>query len=266
MSVVVPFYRGLQELELTLAGLASQAPGGPTFDVIVAEDGSPLSPRHLARRFPGLDLRFVRIERDGFRLSTARNEALSVARSLVLLLDFDCVPTPTHVKAHVRALVSGPMCVTIGLRRFVHRRGLSPEVVASGGRWWDELDDVESISNPGSVIDKRAAEVERIADLEFPCNLFHGCNVGFWRSTAVAAGCFDERFNGAHGYEDIEFAYRLQRSGCRFSFVDAAVFHLENQVVDVAARRLGRDRNLSLLAELCPDLVAHRVRVASSLP
>lgn len=265
-SVVVPFYKGLDELELTLSGLASQVCGSPHFDVIVAEDGSPRSPRHLARRFPELDLRFVRIERDGFRLATARNEALALAQTLVLLLDFDCVPTPTHVQTHVLALASDPQRVTVGLRRFVDPSGVSSELVRSGQRWWDDLEEIQSISNPDSVIDKRTGLIERIADLEFPCNLFHGCNVGFWRSTAARVGFFDERFNGAHGYEDIEFAYRLQRSGCRFAFVNAPVFHLENDVVDVDARRRGRHRNLALLGELCPDLVAHRDRQRSPVP
>lgn len=266
VSVVVPFYRGLDELELTLAGLEGQVFGSPPFDVIVAEDGSPQSPRHLAQSFPGLDLRFVRIERNGFRLATVRNEALAVAQPLVLLLDFDCVPTPTHVQTHFGALTSDPQCVTVGLRRFVDPRGVSAEFVTSGRRWWNELDEIESISNPGSVIDKRVGLVERISDLEFPCNLFHGCNVGLRRSTAVEVGLFDERFNGAHGYEDIEFAYRLQLSGCRFAFVDAPVLHLENEVVDVDARRRGRDRNLALLGELCPELVAHRDRQGSPVP
>ncbi len=258
VSVIVPFYVGLDSLELTLAGLDAQVAGTPPFEVIIAEDGSPTSPRPLARTFGRLRVRFARIERDGFRLATVRNEAIIRARPLVLLLDFDCVPTPEHVLIHVRALVSDPLCATVGLRRFVHARQLNRGVIESGRRWWDILDDIESISNPGLVFDKRSGLLERISDRPYPCNLFHGCNVGFRRATAVYVGMFDERFNGAHGYEDIEFAYRLQRHGARFVFVDAPVFHLENQVVDVEARRRGRARNLALLAQLCPDLIAHR--------
>lgn len=259
VSVVVPFYVGLENLEFTLAGLDAQAPGTPPFEVIIAEDGSPLSPRHLALTFGRLKVRFARIERDGFRLATARNEAIIQARPLVLLLDFDCVPTPEHVMIHVRAMGSDPLCVTVGLRRFVHPRQLNRGLIESGSEWWNGLEDVESISNPsGSMLDKRAGLLERISELPYPCNLFHGCNVGFRRATAVDVGMFDERFNGAHGYEDIEFAYRLQRRGARFVFVDAPVFHVENQIVDVEARRRGRERNLALLAQLCPDLIVHR--------
>lgn len=258
VSVIIPFYVGLDTLELTLAGLDAQAPGTPPFEVVIAEDGSPTSPRPLASTFGRLRVRFARIERDGFRLATARNEAIVRARPLVLLLDFDCVPTPEHVLAHVRALASDPVCVTVGLRRFVHARQLSRRAIESERRWWDSLDDIESISNPGSMFDKRSGLLQRISELRYPCNLFHGCNVGFRRATAVDVGMFDERFNGAHGYEDIEFGYRLQRHGARFVFVDAPVFHLENHVVDAEARRRGRARNLALLAQLCPDLIAHR--------
>jgi GT2 family glycosyltransferase len=266
VSVVVPFYTGLRELELTLAGLDAQAAGTPSFEVIIAEDGSPSSPRALARSFENLQVRFARIDRDGFRLATVRNEAVLRARSFILLLDFDCVPTPAHVLTHYRALESNPLAVTIGLRRFVYADRLRRHAITSGDRWWDDLDDIESISNPGFVFDKRVGLVEKISELPFPCNLFHGCNVGFRRSAAVRVGMFDERFNGAHGYEDIEFAYRLQRHGAEFVFVDAPVFHLENEVVNVSARRSGRERNLPLLGQLCPDLVAHRDTLGREVP
>lgn len=258
VSVVVPFYVGLDELELTLAGLNSQVPDTPPFEVIIAEDGSPTSSRPLSQTFDRLSVRVVRIERDGFRLATARNEAVDRALSIVLMLDFDCVPMPNHVLSHFRALTSDPMCVTVGLRRFVHPRQLNRTTIESGMRWWGSLEDIESISNPGLVLDKRTDLLERISEVEFPCDLFHGCNVGFRRTAALEAGLFDERFNGAHGYEDIEFAYRLQRNGARFTFVDAPVVHIENRVVNVDARRYGRERNLALLARLCPDLVEHR--------
>jgi glycosyltransferase involved in cell wall biosynthesis len=258
VSVVVPFYVGLDELELTLAGLEAQVPGTPPFEVIIAEDGSPTSSRPLSETFDQLRVRVVRIERDGFRLATARNEAICRALPIVLMLDFDCVPMPDHVLSHFEALTSDPGCVTVGLRRFVHPRQMSRKVIESGMRWWDSLEDIESISNPGLVLDKRTGLLERISEVEFPCDLFHGCNVGFGRATAMEAGLFDERFNGAHGYEDIEFAYRVQRNGARFKFVDTPVVHIENRVVNVNARRSGRKRNLALLARLCPDLVDHR--------
>ena len=262
VSVIVPFYVGLKELECTLAGLDAQSLDTPPFEVIIAEDGSPFSPRHLTHEFARLQMRFVRIQRNGYRLATARNEAVLQARPIVLMLDFDCVPKPEHVLTHMRALSADVWAVTVGLRRFVDARQLSGGTIEAGGPWWDSLHDIESISNPGSVIDKRTHLLERISEFPYPCNLFHGCNVGFWRDAAMDVGMFDERFNGAHGYEDIEFAYRLQRQGARFTFVDAPVFHLENQVVDVKARWHGRKRNLALLGQLCPDLIVHRRKVA----
>jgi len=258
LSVVVPFYNGLDELELTLAGLARQDMPAQHFEVIIAEDGSPISPRKLASSFDTLQVRFVRIDRDGFRLSTARNAALRIAQNIVLLLDFDCVPKPSHLSSHAEVLTRDPLAVTVGLRRFVDGRQLSRGAIESGETWWDSLDDVPSISNRGSAIDKRLGDLDRISDLPFPCNLFHGCNVGFRRGFALEVGLFSERFNGAHGYEDIEFAYRLQRQGARFAAVNSPVFHLENEIVDAYARREGQVRNYAVLSELCPDLVAHR--------
>ena len=125
ISVIVPFYMGLDELELTLAGLDKQSPETPPFEVIVAEDGSPVSSRRLARTFDRLRVRFVRIERDGFRLATARNAALVQARSIVLMLDFDCVPGPRHVIAHVSTLKSNRSFVTVALSTLVSSAGTS---------------------------------------------------------------------------------------------------------------------------------------------
>jgi GT2 family glycosyltransferase len=120
------------------------------------------------------------------------------------------------------------------------------------------VDPVPSISSGGSALDKRIGEIEDIATHPCPSNLFHGCNVGFWRATAQEVGLFNEKFNGAPCYEDLEFAWRLQQVGARFAYVDAPVFHQENAVVGKTQRIKGAVRNYATLSGLAPGLVEFR--------
>lgn len=264
VSVVVPFFTGLGELGLTLAGLANQSVPSDEFEVIVAEDGSPSTSEELIVSFPDLNLRRIWIPRRPYQLSTVRNLAIRAASGpLTILLDFDCIPLPTHIAVHRRLLESGPGCVSVGPRKFIDAGTLGRADILGDRAWWESLEDVPSISNGGRRMDKRLDDLPGIAGHPFPCNLFHGCNVGFWRVPALEVGLFDERFNGAHGYEDIEFAYRMQRGGARFAHADLPVLHQENEVVDRAARQAGRIRNYALLRELAPELVAFREQLSS---
>jgi chondroitin synthase len=260
VSVVVPFFRGMEYLDRTLAGLSRQSLPSRYWEVVISEDGSPEPTNALINTYSGINVRRVRIERNGFRLATARNGAIqSSLAPIILLLDFDCVPLPTHVERHLALLRASRFTATVGLRRFVDLNSVEvPQILHE--TWWESVEDVPSISSGGLAWDKRIDEIEDIATHPCPSNLFHGCNVGFWRATAQEVGLFNEEFNGAHGYEDLEFAWRLQQAGVRFAYVGTPVFHQENLVVGEDQRSEGRVRNYATLARLAPGLVEFRER------
>jgi glycosyltransferase involved in cell wall biosynthesis len=262
VSVVVPFYSGLEYLERTIAGLSRQTLDVDQWELIVAEDGAVERTDRVLRKYPRMQIRRVSIPRKGFRLASVRNAAvLAAAGPLIVMLDFDCVPLPDHLEKHVSLLRAESATATVGIRRFTDLSHVpAGEIVR--GEWWEHAVDIPSISNRGQSIDKRVGEIEQIAEHRCPSNLFHGCNVGFWRESAIDVGLFSEAFNGSHGYEDIQFAWRLQTAGVAFRYVDTPVFHQENAVVSSHDRAVGRLRNYSILAELVPELVEFRQREA----
>lgn len=257
LSVVIPFYAGLQYLDRTLAGLCRQTVSAKLWEVIISEDGGPETTHELIERHP-IPIRRIRIDRNGYRLATVRNVAIQASQApLILLLDFDCVPLASHIECHLRRLRRSRSTTTVGLRRFVDLSSLARADILQTD-WWRLVRDVPSISSGGLIMDKRIKDIRKIGTHPFPSNLFHGCNVGFWRSTAEQIGLFREEFNGAHGYEDLEFGWRLQQAGARFAYVDAPVFHQENSIVGCHQRAIGRRRNYAVLARLAPRLVEFR--------
>lgn len=263
VSIIVPFYSGLDYLDRTLAGLSRQTLAPHLWEVIISEDGGPESTAVLMRKYPTISIRRVRIERRGFRLATVRNVAIHASQApIILLLDFDCVPLQTHIECHLKTLRLSRRTATVGLRRFVNLDSMQADDILQDN-WWTLLADVPSVSSGGLTRDKRTKDIGTIATHPCPSNLFHGCNVGFWRAMAQRVGLFNEAFNGAHGYEDLEFGWRLQSAGVRFAFVAAPVFHQENSVVELHDRINGRIRNYSILAALAPSLVEFRGNAVS---
>lgn len=107
LSVVIPCYRHVSELQRCLAGLAEQHPG-EEFEVLVV-DSAPDPAVARAAEAGG-----ARPIRAGVRLGPgdARNAGAREARGEVLLfLDADCVPEPGWLEAARSALAEGPRLV-----------------------------------------------------------------------------------------------------------------------------------------------------------
>ncbi len=86
-----------------------------------------------------------------------------------------------------------------------------------------------------------------------PFNCFHGCNVAFRKLDAEAVGLFDPTFDGYWGYEDIEFGYRLYKSGVKLAYnAEGIVYHQENDVLAISDRLNGRQRNLKIACDKIP--------------
>jgi len=260
-TVVIPFYEGLEFLDRTLASLALQTYPRDLWEIVVVEDGSPQSAEPIVRKYRGdLNILCVRQDRRGFRLSAARNLGIRLASGdIIVLLDFDVVCLPDHLAYCLRWFKMNSPVATFGLREFVDLRGFMPSQIAGWIGRLPSLRRVPSTSNRFRTIDKRMPEVDCIKFTPFPCNCFHGCNVAFRREDALSVGLFDTAFDGYPGYEDIEFAFRLQRLGRYIVYEPrATVYHQENQVVSFEQRQQGRIVNLKKLYRKVPGIREYR--------
>jgi len=205
ISIVIPTFLGGSRLPRTLASLErSQAPDG--FEVLVVDDGSSDDSAAVARGFAGR-LALTVLSHDGNRgRAAARNTGIRAAAGrVVLLLDDDMEVEPDLVGRHAAAHAEGKPVAAIG------------RIVTEG------LD----AKDPFHAFLLHEDEWRRTRLLSAPAIGFGEMLTGQFsidRAAALSAGLFDEAI-GAYGLEDIEFAYRLERAGVRFVYLDEAVSH-----------------------------------------
>src|SRR5690606_10928542 len=130
VSVVVPWYRDQELLDLLLRRVATQTGVAGGVEVVVADDGSPEPPDvRGAGPLPG---RAVRQEDRGFRAGAARNLGAQAARGRVLVfLDGDTVPDDGYLAAMQQACLAEPV-LAVGRRRHADLR----ELLRDGGTTW----------------------------------------------------------------------------------------------------------------------------------
>ena len=197
VDVVIPTFERPSGLKRCLEALAAQT--FADFAVTVVDDASSTPteadiPLELQGR---LDLTVVRLEENGGP-GRARNFGVRRGHApIICFLDDDIIPASALVARHYEAVRHDPALVAIG-----------PMVEPPGAeappwmRWESE----------GLEEQYRAMEAGEFAPI---WRQFYTGNAALSRAAFEAGGGFDERFRRA---EDIEFASRLQRAGCRFRF------------------------------------------------
>src|SRR5687767_4340911 len=135
VSVIVTTYNQKAALKVLLNLLAQQQYTG-RWEIIICDDGSDedtLSVIKAASRASNVRLRYVWQSRNGWGLSSSRNNALRCADGNVLILiDADLVVAPDFVDRHARCYADG-----------------TPQLVC-GSRRWLFLDDLPSATNLAS--------------------------------------------------------------------------------------------------------------------
>lgn len=261
VTVIIPYYRDIEVLSKSLCGLSQQTYPRERFDVLIGDE-SEEGVRDLVTSFqPYMSIRSIRQEHKGFRISTLLNKLVQSARNeIIVQLDFDMIPLPTHLERHMRWFCSSARVATIGPRRFIDASGISPDDLMGDIRLLKECPDIRSTSNTGGgTMDKRLTEFQYFKRHPFPGNCFHGCNVAYRKEDAVSVGLYDEDFNLSFGYEDLEFGCRLSKSGVFLVHEPGAMaFHQENTVVSEVDKARGRDKNRVLLYQKVPGIAEFR--------
>ncbi|EGY52566.1 glycosyltransferase family 2 protein [Neisseria shayeganii] len=231
VSLIITTYNRPDALEAVLQSVKAQK--RLPDEVLVADDGSGEATAELIRRqqtdFP-VPLHHIWQPDDGFRLAESRNRALAAARGdYIVMIDGDMVLHPQFIADHVRAARKG---LFVQGSRVVLTEGKTAELLADPSayrvlKWYEK------------GLEKRWEK--RLSACRLPwlsaavlkkekTGWFHGirgCNMGFFRSDALAVNGFNNDFVG-WGREDSEFVARLfNRGGKRANLKFAAVaYHL----------------------------------------
>jgi glycosyltransferase involved in cell wall biosynthesis len=245
ISVVVTTYNWPQALAVSLGSLARQ--NTRNFELIVADDGSTDETAQVVECLAAeasVSVRHVWHPDQGFRVASIRNKAIAAATGeYIVLIDGDCFVLPDFVSKHAE-LAEGAFFVS-GKRSFL-RPGVTERVLqkrlqfAPRSRFgWFARGCVNQCTRPLQFLDLPIGR--RRYTQRHQWEKVQTCNLGFFKSDAVAINGFDERYQG-HGLEDSDFVLRLLRSGVGRKRGDFAsiVLHLNHP------RRVGSTANRSL--------------------
>jgi len=196
VSIVIPLYQGERYLAALLSSLAAQV-DAPTFEVLVADNGSTDAGREVASSFHGsLELRVIDAgARQG--QTYARNQgAAAAAGSKLLFLDQDDVVNDRYVAS---------MCAALDAHDIVGAR----------------MDRFRL--NPGWRAGVRQLAQETGLAAGPPHPWAYGGTLGVRRERFDQVGGFDERLTIAA--EDEDLCWRLQAQGATIAFVPDAIVH-----------------------------------------
>ncbi|GAA4879836.1 hypothetical protein GCM10025788_18940 [Serinicoccus chungangensis] len=231
VSVVVPYYRDQEMLDLIVERLGAQTGVRGGLELVVADDGSPRPPTLPVAPHGAVGrIRVLRQPDEGFRLAAARNLGLGATTGrVVVLLDGDTVPEEGYVAALQRACLDRPT-LAVGRRRHADLRGHGPwppSAELPAPQWLAE--------GYAQTQDLRAAD-----DTSF--RFVIGAVLGVSRAVLDTVGGFEGRLTG-YGGEDWEFAWRCWLAGAALRHVpDAVAWH---DGPDVAGRAAGAGTGLA---------------------
>lgn len=193
LSVIVPVRNGAATLPALFAGLRDQPTGGPSFEVVLVDDGSTDETVAVAGA-SGLPVRVVTARGRG--PAAARNQGAEIARaSLLAFLDADCEPQPGWLGAGAEALREGADLV---------QGRVIPPPQAHLGPW------------------------DRTLWVQGPSPLFESANLFVTRELFERIGGF-ESWLGTETRkelgEDVLFGWRARRRGARIAYRHDALVH-----------------------------------------
>ena len=212
VALIVTTYNRPDALELVLKSALAQT--RLPDEIIVADDGSRQDTAEVVefiRNHTDIPVKHSWRPDDGFRAAESRNRALAQAKSdYVILIDGDMILDPSFIADHLKLARKGRL---IQGSRVILTQGRTQEILDSG-----ELPDL-SVFSQG--IEKRLSAL-RCRSLSALIGRqssrkhkgIKTCNMGFFRSDALAVNGFDNRFVG-WGREDSEFVARLFHNGMK---------------------------------------------------
>jgi len=272
VSVVIPVFNRLRELDFVLAGLTHQTYPKNLIEVVIADDGSEEDLAPIIKKYhEHFKILYCRQEDLGYRLAEARNLGIRTAtHDSIIILDSDAIPTETLVEQYMRRFHVYHNAAMFGLRHYVSVENISvsdflrdSSLVSTAQRVRSENTVATSTSPSGQHSadwrDPHIRGTNGLKDEGLPYRFLVGANCAFSRELFVKVGGYSADFR-AWGFEDQEFGYRLYREGAYFIFLpDAYVFHQEpiNGKNDTD-RKLGQAITKDIFVQKCPFIYRKR--------
>lgn len=210
-------------------------------EVIIADDGSGEPTSQVINQWQGrlgCQLYHVWQNDNGYRRAMAINRALAQAYGeYVVTIDTDIILDQHFIADHLR--FARPGFYTSGGRALIGEQ-LKNSLVARESICVGPL-------TPGLRHRLNALRLPWLTPLFFNRGHIRGCNLGFWRKDALDINGFDEQFD-SYGYEDGDFAARLERNGVerRKLKLAAVEYHLYHQEWTDGSRTDHRAKKLYL--------------------
>ncbi|MFE0750885.1 glycosyltransferase [Gordonia sp. NPDC058843] len=221
VSVVIPYYNQPRQLALVLEALTAQSYPADRLEVVVADDGSSLSP-DVSAWTSRLTITVMSQEDKGFRAAAARNLGVAASSGSVLcFLDADTVPTADYIRRAVRLPAAAPDALVVGRRKHADLSQVAPDSVVE---WMSDRSQLERSHDcePGWLVDA----YDRTSDLLAPAwdgyKYLISAVMTCSRDLFDDVGGFDPSFV-QYGGEDWEFANRAFMMGAVFAHEPRAV-------------------------------------------
>jgi len=238
LSVVIPTYNRVENLQACLEALARQTQPSDDFEVIVVVDGSTDSTNQMLQSLvTPYNLRVFMQDNQGQHL--ARNHGIKHARGrYCLFLDDDIIAEPGLVPEHLKLHRQHDKKVGIGQMSLKIPEDADWFTVSYAKRWhrhYEELND--GIRKPAW----------------FDC---YGGNLSVARSTLLDVGGFSSDFRRSH---DIELGYRLEQHGLSFAYLPHAIGwqHDRKGMRELAADAARSGAAWVKLCERYPEMSSH---------
>lgn len=236
-SFVIPCYNGKLALNNTLQSLFWQDVSVP-FEVILVDNNSRVD--NLDELYEAykdkLNLYLLKQPKlkTTYALSRARNLGLKISRyPWTITLDSDIILPPNYLRnlsEYIDTRNQDRSILLTAERIFIRRAEIEPLT-------WEKLTEAVPIAssyNYNCVEYRRLPYLKQLTTTPHPWAFFHGCNSIFPTESAIAAGGFDEEYDGHWGYEDIDFAYRpIARTHCKPVYLPSIYcYHQEEEHSD----------------------------------
>lgn len=203
VSVVLPTYNRLKQLQRVLACLEQQTYPIDDFEVIVVSDGSTDGTEGYLESYH-TPLKIIPLFQKNQGPAAARNRGVEAARGeIILFIDDDVCPVPRFVEQHVQThQQNGVAVVVLGPMLTPPDFVLAPWVHWEQTMLYKQYDDIES------------------GEWEPTARQFYTGNASVCREHIVKAGGFDISLMRA---EDVDLAYRMAANGVKFVFNPNAI-------------------------------------------
>lgn len=224
ISVIISFYKRLDNLELILLALERQS--NKQFDVIIAEDDDAQETKTFLNKYSGksnLEIFHVCHEDRGFRKNKILNMAVIKSNSeFLIFIDGDCIPHKHFIQqysnqpkeksflAGSRAMLSQNITVKLLKNKKFSQLNVVNLILTGAKRWEDAI-----------YIPIIPSKIKKARGL---C----GCNWGVLKKYLLQINGFDENYKAPGVGEDVDVEWRLQQIGCEIKSVrnKSIVYHL----------------------------------------